>query len=294
MKKTILFLSIALLILSHKSKAQNAYFKFAVGYGLPSGSQTLTTQNNSTTTQTGGNTVTTSTDKAIRGSYGSGLNLGVSFGKLLSKNIGYDLTVGYLIGKKYESSSSSTGFGQTSNTSSNMYSRSVSLTPSLFIVASDHKLKPYIKGGLVVALNTLKGGLTSSSSGSANGTELALEYTGGISLGFKGSVGIEFSPIKKTSFFADLAFTSMSYYPKKGEITKYYQDGVDRLSTLTTHDRQTDYSDQITDIYSSNSSTNPNEPTHSLSQGLPFGAIGLQFGVRINLGSTITEGATTK
>ena len=74
---------------------------------------------------------------------------------------------------------------------------------------------------------------------------------------------------------------NLSYAPTKGEVITYSIDGTDRLTTLTTSERLTDYLKSY--IVSSSQPAADTEPGKSPLQNYPFGSFGLNIGLIYNL-----------
>jgi hypothetical protein len=67
------------------------------------------------------------------------------------------------------------------------------------------------------------------------------KYTGSIPLGYSAAVGVKFNLNDNFSLFGEFDCNGINYSPKKYKITKYTENGVDRLSTLTVRQQETDY-----------------------------------------------------
>jgi hypothetical protein len=263
------------LIVSIPSLAQYSAVQFSVGYGFPSASRRLETSYSSTATG--------STETGVFGSYGSGVTITGSFTRMFNDNIGIDVAANYLIGKEYDgtSSSGSTGFSfSSSNTTS---AKGLFFSPALVIEASGDKIKPYVKAGFVLGFmsitrtsdnKSVAGGITQTS-------HLKGELTGGPPFGFRGGIGISTGGSGKTKFFSEIIFTSMSYYPAKGELVESSVNGVDQLTSLPVSSKQTNFVDSISNNFAS--PPNPNEPSESIAESFPMGSISINVGIRFML-----------
>ncbi len=281
MKKYILTTSLLIGLITFVN-AQDSYFKFGIGYGLPSGSQMLASESNSKSSfnQNTWQYSYSGSEKSKKGSFGAGTNLTASFGQLLGTYVGYDIELNYLFGKKYEGYDHSSFDGSVYNIDYKGYSRSLTLAPSVFVLVGDHKLKPRIRAGMVLGKNRVFAE-TSSNGGGEKRTE-KMELNGGLSLGFRGGIGIDFNAAKNTSFYAEIVFTGMSYYPKHGEMTENKVNGVDQLNQLPKAIKEVNFMKERS--WSSSSPSDENQPSEEVGDSLPFGSIGVQFGVRIRIG----------
>ncbi len=264
MKKTFFTLVMALGLSAGTASAQKLFVRAGLGYALPSGSQRISDGSNSKDPNTEFNT---------NGSYGTGFNGELGIGYMFNKNIGLGLDISYLVGKKnlvkddrgndrsqLESSGSAFAF-----------------TPNIVLsTAMEGKMVPYAKAGLVIASASVTDVITGTA-----GSIYVLERktTGGIALGFKGAMGINFAVNQKISLYGEIAYTAMSYRPTKAVITKFTSNGIDVLAGSSVKDRETTYSVEVDNTASSPSSS----PRKEITPVLPFGSIGLNFGVMINL-----------
>lgn len=279
-------LSISIIVLwANLLFAQESYFKFSMGYGLPSGSQLLAEKSSFTTSSTGS---MYSTAKGVYGSYGSGLALNASFGRMFSSHFGLDLNLLYLPGKKYDGSDSYTypnydGTTGRISSSTSSYARALLFSPTLVVAGGEGNVRPYAKIGFAVGTAKIlsESGSRYTSVGSTPFTsETKTELTGGVSFGFKGGAGLDFGISKRVSFFTELMFTSMSYYPKKGEVTENKINGVSQPATpIVTFKEQTTYTNN-----------NPNPGTEQLRYSVPLGSLCMNVGLKIKLSSAGQKG----
>ena len=73
----------------------------------------------------------------------------------------------------------------------------------------------------------------------------------------------------------------MSYSHLHGEVTKYESDGEDLLSTLSVHDREIEF---VNELESDLSATeDENKPDRQMKSHYPFSTIQFNVGVRIKL-----------
>ncbi|MBK5277425.1 MAG: hypothetical protein JJE09_01040 [Bacteroidia bacterium] len=265
-----IFMMLLLLILFGKANAQeiqnisksSSYFRFGFGYGFPSASQML----GANSTYTSSTMSSTSREEGVYGSLGSGFTFNSSYVHMYSKNIGLDVSLQYLWGKKYESTSTSSFEGTTNTYKSKISSRGLLFGPSLIAMIGEGKVKPYVQVGL-----TLGNVKVSGEAGSAN-FKSTTEYRGGLSIGFKGGFGIDVPIGEKTNFFTELVFTSMSYYPKEGTAT--YSNGSSQQKIA--------FAREVTSTYNFSSPSNP-DSSKELRMSMPFGSIALNVGLKLLL-----------
>jgi hypothetical protein len=108
------------------------------------------------------------------------------------------------------------------------------------------------------------------------------KFTGGISIGLRGGVGVSVILNKKLNLFSEITYTGMNYYPKESEITRYTFNGEDKLSTLPQRIRKTIYVEKI-ETNSQTASDNVNTPGKSTRFPVTMSSLNVNAGVLINL-----------
>ncbi len=262
MKKTFFTLAMALGLSAGTASAQKLFVRAGLGYALPSGSQKI-----------GENSKDPNTEFNTNGSYGTGFNGELGIGYMFNKNIGLGLDVSYLVGKKNLSKDDRGN----DRAKQEVSGTALAFTPNIVLsTAMEGKIVPYAKAGLVIASASVTDVITGTA-----GDIYVVERktTGGMALGFKGAMGINFAVSEKIAIYGELAYTGMSYRPAKAVITKYTENGIDVLSGFSVKDKETTYSTEVDNTAASPSSV----PRKEVTPVLPFGSIGLNFGVMINL-----------
>jgi hypothetical protein len=282
MKKTTLTI-LCLLMINSLIYAQ-AYFRTGGGYALPLATQSVG-ENHLRQDKYVGNTATqTNTSESVSASYGSGINFNIGGGFMFSEYLGAELNVSYLIGKKYEISDIYTY--EDDNTKGRdeyivtMHSNALFITPS-FVITSGGKNAPYARFGVVLGSPKLK--QEASSYYDLDGTDtqsLNTEYSGGFTRGFQGAAGMNWALGGSLKLYTEITFISMTYYPKKGEVTEYINNGVSNINQLTVFERETDFVKKIDNYLIVDSS----KPRQELRHGTPFSSISLQVGIVFFMG----------
>jgi hypothetical protein len=251
-------------ITQHPLFAQGGYVTVGVGYGLSAGSQQLESKNSATGTGTG----TSTNREGIYGSFGQGLKFGATGGYMFSPNVGAELGFLYLIGNSFEGGSSST-----TSTSTDKRSGSGFMVAPAIVIAGSGTVMPYAKAGVVFGFLKVKNeSLSSSTFGQTQSrSETAFEETGGVAIGYAGGVGVVFASGGQVNFFAEVAIVNMAYSPSQAELTKATLNGVDQLPQIP--NKKADYKD------------NYNSNDQNVLPGVrePFGSVGVNVGVRVNL-----------
>ena len=282
MKKNLtIVISIIISLLAAKtnqSNAQSFYFGLIGGYGLSAASQNIATE----TSYVNSTLVYSYDDKMVKGSFGEGINTGIVVGDMINSKIGIELSINYLIGKKFA------GSEDDHRTYSKKYQSAVTmlrLTPGLKLTTGSEKTNAYARAGMILGLGGKKKYLEDYDY-KTNGVVTQKIYhevnlTGGLSIGFMGALGVEVPLGGSCKFFTELNFISQSWAPTNGKTTTFTVDGIDKLSTLNTREKETNY---VSSYSYSSSQYDPNQPSKYLKTYLPMSSIGLNFGLHLMLG----------
>jgi hypothetical protein len=171
--------------------------------------------------------------------------------------------------------------GRESETS---YSKGVLFTPSLKFIASERVLTPYVLIGPVIGKIKFNREMdrTQEEDGVPFSEYRYTKYSGGLSLGVRGGIGVNLKVNSKVSLFSEIVFSGMNYYPNRSEISRYLINGEEKLSTLTTHVRETIYQKKVN--FNSNEVDEAiNYPRKSVRFPVAMSSITTSAGVYINL-----------
>ena len=251
--------------------AQGLFVKINAGYGLQTSSQNIGYYaffNQASATGS-------FTREQINVSFGKGLNFGAGVGYMFSENVGAELDVSYLLGGKSVAHDTYTG-GYTDYT---LNARFLRLNPSLIISAGSGNISPYVKMGVLFGMGSITYIYDDYDDGDI--TYYKEKLNGGISFGLTSGIGANFSLSDMLSLFGELNMVNMSYAPKKGEVTEFTSNGINQLPDLTTKQKETEFLKEFT--VSTANPTPDSQPRQALSQKMPFGSVGLNIGVKINL-----------
>ncbi len=252
--------------------AQSSYVSFNIGYGLPMNGQTYSSNFIDFSNSTSNGSVQTTEE--VKVSLGKGLNLGATFGHMFTPYIGAELGVSYILGGESEAIGTGDLFTSSQKISSNM----IRFVPAVVFTAGLETFNPYARLGLIVASSSINYTVYENNEGDILDAELKLN--GGVSFGLNAALGATYALNDKMSLFGELNLVSLNYAPKKGEITKYSQDGTDRLPILTVSQIKTDYVDSYT--YDFQNPPPDTEPSKELKQYFSYGSIGINFGLKIS------------
>lgn len=257
------------------ASAQQFYTNVNVGYGLQTSKEAIGTHS----------TMDASfnfTDENIYGTYGGGLNFGVTPGYMITDNFGLELGLNYLMGGDVEFMRFDAPTGSAVGTSKSTQFR---ILPALVLSTGNDGLNAYGKVGLVVPA----GGKTEVHVNDATDPNAVEDYTveakGQFSLGYMGAFGVSFGLSDKLSLFGELNGVNLRIKGSSSSITSYTVAGTDVMSMLDTYDKETVYVDELNSS-SNNSGYNTNASTGKAKEELAstsnYNAMFINVGVKIN------------
>ncbi|MDD2982576.1 MAG: outer membrane beta-barrel protein [Crocinitomicaceae bacterium] len=272
--KKIIF-TVGVLLASYGASAQGFYGDFNVGYGLGLPNYVMGTTRTVTLSPT---LVTTDVkDENIYGSIGQGFNLALTPGYMINEHIGIELGFNYFMGAQktiQETKTNNASIHSTRKAQSNQ----LRLIPSVVVSSGGDKISVYAKGGLVLPVMGVTnieidgselvmtgGGLMTKT------THVESEFKGKVSLGFRGTLGVDYLINDRLSMFGELQQTNLFIKQDKNTIVAYKVNGVDVLGTFTGDQKETIYVDEI------NSQSKPNE---ALAGKTNFNQFGINVGVK--------------
>lgn len=278
MKTTLLLLTTAitgtLMMGIQCANAQGAYVNANIGYGMKAASQKMQASE-----IVSSDTIMTFT--GVHGSLGKGLNYGLAFGYMFTKNVGAEIGFNYLKGSQIKSTYSDYTFIYTQTQTITTQATMLRIIPEIVIATGDGMVRPYAKVGLVIGM---MGKITDKYSIHEGGYsyEETWKSTGGIPIGFSSSLGATVEG-KFMAMFAEFVFISQSWAPKKSVMTVSTYNGTDQLPLMTTYEKETDY----VDSYSVSQRPDQSSPREQTKQYLPMSSFGFNFGLRFYVGKYV-------
>lgn len=273
----------ALFTTSLTTQAQGVYFGVGGGYGFPAAKLSLL--DDSKSTYNGSSSTYENTSHPI--SLGRGINAGLYFGYMLNKNIGAELGASYLIGSKnvFTNESTNTATSYHYKTEMTWKGRMIRLVPTIRMTTGEKKLHPYMKVGFIIGVGSKVFTETHSQNVDFSSSSIIdenWEYSGGMSFGFHGGLGLNYMVNDKIGIFAEVAGNYQNWAMKKGSMTKYTVNGVNELGTLDIDDREIEFVNSYTET--SSGPPNPNQASKTTKFFLPFSSIGVNLGLQISFG----------
>lgn len=290
MKKLSFIAAIAgALMAGINSNAQGIYAGAGVGYGLPSQVQPFYSNTTSSATSTATNSKSYS--------LGAGMSVGVYGGYMITNNIGFELG----LSEKFNNSVTATNTSSAPLPSTDVYTEKGSVfgfTPAIRLMTGSGKLKIYTVTGLIIGLPSAtfedNGTHTMPIGGGGtvtNTSDVTYTYSGNVIIGFAGSLGAMYMLSDKIGVFAEITGDFEDWAPNEQLITTDTYNGADRLGSLTTSEKQTNYVSSYTTSTNTNS---PGSPTQAARVYLPFSSIGFNIGVYFTFAGGAATATTPK
>ncbi len=137
-------------------------------------------------------------------------------------------------------------------------------------------LSPYIGVGPAIILNpkSISTKQTIYFDNTTENYEDETTYEG--TVGLQGILGVDVKLMKLLNLFVEAKFESIALKTSKMKVTKYAVNGQDKLSTLTTSEKETEYNEY------GGSNTDPNVPTKENASVYPANNVTLAVGIAIN------------
>jgi hypothetical protein len=282
MKKIILPVFL-LFVLSGTSFGQGLYLRAGTGYGMPVATASIGEQYQHIYDPNNTSSTNTYSTKVVKASYGAGLDFNFAVGYKFNENFIFDLNVQYLLGNKFETSNTyidkgtMPGTEKTINTTS---SRGFLFNPSVIFSAGFGKAAPYGRFGLVVSSPTITDNQSYYYDLDGTSTrDITWIYNKGMGLGYQAAVGMNWKLSDMLDIYTEANFISMTYYPAKGEMTKYDGNGNDMLPNMSVYQKQISFEKS----YDPQASYDPNQPRVQAIRSYPFSSASVQVGVRFTI-----------
>lgn len=215
--------------------------------------------------------------------YGQGLSLNFAYAYFINKELGFEVNVSRLFGTAFQYQNIYYAEGENkewykvqSKESFNAYLWKFGFS---FVGRFNYaKVSPYFKIGPILSTgNKLKRKTdetyTEVSSGYKETGEFETVNTGGTSVGFQSTLGIDIPIFDKEMVFVEVGYTGLSHDFKKYEITKANYNGQNMLPYMTADEKSGVYSDVIS-----------SSGTDELTFRAPLSSISVMVGLKMALG----------
>ncbi|MEI7663617.1 MAG: hypothetical protein WCK34_15520 [Bacteroidota bacterium] len=276
--KKIIVLTMCICLLAGITNGQKMYLRFGLG-----GGPGLKQYNG---TEWADNTYTGTADNYVIKSegLGGGLNANLAFGFMMSKYIGFDIGFNTFVGLSKTANYSSSSGGGSSSAEAKVSGMMVQIVPAIVITPGLEKINPYARIGLIVApLSKVVEKGTSNSSGSVykstSSSSSAVKLYGGLAVGFTAAGGADFNLGKRIAIYAELVYNGITYAPSKGKYTEMTINGVDKLPSATTKQKEWTFEKE----FNSNETIPDGSPNKQAKISFNFSNVELNAGIKIKL-----------
>lgn len=221
--------------------------------------------------------------ESITGSFGEGFRYGGNAGYRFTTRLGVEMGINY-----YRSNSKTMVQTISDNVSvfkSEGQITAFDLVPALVLYLGEVKdFEPYTKVGVIVPVSGKLEIETNAVAGSAIVFRRD-QINPNPTIGFQAVLGTSYKIHKNIAAFAELEYRNFTVHGKDKEATAYTVNGVDRLNTLSTAEKYTNYVDYL-DTNSNHADFNtidPDRPKEELSSYVSISGLGLTLGIRYTL-----------
>jgi hypothetical protein len=236
--KKIYLLILAISLVAGTTFAQKTYLRLGVGGGVGLKQFMGYDWVDETETET--------TDDIVVKSMGlgGGFNANLAFGFMLSDNIGLELGINEGISLPKKSKYTYTNDNSNATEEWKISGMMLQVVPAIVITPALEKVNPYARIGMIIGvLPTGKEKFTGTYTGNENlkathTAEYTTKVSGGIALGYSVAGGVSFNLGEKLAFYGELVFNGLTWAPSKGKYTAYTEDGIDRLPSMTTKEKE--------------------------------------------------------
>lgn len=285
-----MLLAVALaLAAGQHANAQKLYVNAGVGYGFGM-EQDYYQQHHSTFIYEEDSTSSYALLTTEKFSFGKGLQVELGLGSFTGKHISFEITGFYHKSSpqtiKHSSYSSyydsyEVDYSEETTITASM----MGLKPSMVIWGGDHKIRPYMKAGVLFGFIRMSEEQkyrifnTNPYYYPTEDIQAVFEFENRLSIGAAASAGLQVSVAEDVRIFAECSYSAVRYVPLAGEYTEYKYRGDDELGELTTSERYHEYVDE----YDTRDNESENAPTQSLKRSYSFSKLSFLAGIRINL-----------
>jgi hypothetical protein len=276
-------LLLALLLMAGALNAQKYYARLGVGVGL--GLSYYTDQNVDRTI----NSNISDVSESKSGSIGTGLNINLAGGWMLSKYFGVELGLSEFIGFGVKTKYNMTQTGYQQQFDDKYKGMSFQIIPALVVTPGLEKLNPYGRFGLIIGVvNSTNYSYTYTQTGNLGGkaTTGVEKYKdkdhGGVAIGFAAAIGADYNLSEKLSLYAEINMNGLNYSPKKGKVVEWTLDGVDQMPSASKKDLEWEYVKKLDDQVSIPSTS----PDQYLKETALLTNVGISVGLKFRFGGS--------
>ena len=285
MKRTLLFISILLMVWSSAAQElqvqkpqKKSPRKFYIGIELGGG---ISTASSFDMLYKYSGDAANSTVSVVPVALGNGFNGSLNVGYWFCKYAAAELGVSEFLGLPTQGDSVVYLIGA-SRAIAKVRGSMLSVIPAIVISAGLEKINPYARFGLQIGVLPYMVSKYSQDNSSTNppmSKKIYNDYYGGIALGYTAAGGVTFKFTDLISFYVEIQFAHSTWSPNHSQVVKYTVNGEDRLSELTTWQKQADF------VWEKNvnGTVDITQPRQELRTTYPFSTASINLGLKFRL-----------
>ena len=191
--------------------------------------------------------------KTSQKGWGQGLKIGIGGGFIINDFINFGLDIDYFLSPKIESSATVS----TAKLATVFNGQILAFTPNVtFKAIQNVDFYPYCRVGATVGVPFGMTNTTDTQDGNKF-TQSVYTYKASPAFGYIAALGVRKSLSPGFKLFAEIQANNLTIQPKSASLTTYQINGEDKLSVLTTAQKEIIYTDNA------NTTANPNSATQS-------------------------------
>jgi len=199
---------------------------------------------------------------------------------MLNPNIGFDLGLNHAgnSGYTYKDSPQDSDFYKSAikTVKGEMWQ----LIPSLVFTTKINSFQPYARLGLILGKGTIyedEHWMTYNNNDPVLSSKSVWKYYGGISIGYNTVLGVSYPLNDKFDVFAEASMNMIYDQPEKGTLVEYEENGLNKLESMSFHDRNM--------VFKSNASYSYDKakPTEESLRKFSFNTLVANVGIKMKL-----------
>ncbi|HEV7231472.1 MAG TPA: hypothetical protein VGO45_09100 [Bacteroidia bacterium] len=215
------------------------------------------------------------------GGLGKGPGLSVYAGFMKNKTTGFELIINSLLRSSQENAflPGLTSVG-TSSVRGVYRASMLRIIPTVRLGFGEKKIHPYSRTGLIIGLPI---DVNLEYKNAADTSDQVVSLNGRISWGFLQTIGVRYELNERLSVSAEIWGILQSWAPHKATLITYTRNGNDRLSSLSTSEKEAVYSSSYSEPLDSNGYPPAGQPAQNPKVYIPFSSMGFNLGLHYRL-----------
>jgi hypothetical protein len=269
--------------------AQRPYLYLGGGYGMSMGAQNLSAIG----------IFNYRLDKELKEverisrSFGQGMNFEAGAGFMFTGNFGTEMTFSYLMSDRFEATQVGWGYVTgpdyhiefTRNNDIDFRASMLRISPALVFSSGTGTVRPFARFGLIIG----KGNIYIDEHYVRSYSQISLhsmhvlnwKFNGELAIGTHAGLGTQVRLGNRFALMGEIKTVNMTWSPLKNELYKATFNGEDILSEFSRYEKETEFVNRYTEI--PDQDPVQSRPRQALKQSLPFGSIGMNLAIRLDL-----------